>query len=77
MRMGDRLIIPGCFSLDMTTFFESLQILSYFQFILVKREFHVVHTVIKLIEEELEFIDIDFLLISKEVLWLRVLMVNS
>ena len=54
-----------------------MQILSNFQFILMERVLDVLHAVIKFIEEELKFVNINFPLIDTAVLWLMVLMANS
>ena len=75
-RIGNGVIISACFPLDLTIFFKPMQILSNFQFILMERVLDVLHAVIKFIEEELKFVNINFPLIDTAVLWLMVLMAN-
>ena len=67
-RIGNGVIISACFPLDLTIFLKPMQILSNFQFILMKRVLDVLHTVIKFIEEELKFVNINFPCIESEVL---------
>ena len=75
-RIGNGVIISACFPLDLTIFLKPMQILSNFQFILMERVLDVLHTVIKFIEEELKFVNIDFPWIETMLLWLMVLMAN-
>ena len=46
------------------------------QFILVERLFDALQSIVELIEEELELVQVDFLCMDVCILWLRVLMVN-
>jgi len=74
--VGDGVVVSVGFPFEEAVFLEPLEVLGDFEFILVERVLDVFQAVVEFIEEELEFIEIDFPLMERVVLWLRVLMVN-